>query len=249
MSFRGFARSEIDIFRKSITDIVKDITENPDKYDADTIGSEFVYAEKMRRLLDTLETITRDVFPPDILEEDIEFLSGCLDNIAHGYPLSDLNSYEDEPDEWIEYKAFIFVNSRYQHLYKRRIDVLDDEGKQTTKDIYSDFTRYELYNIIDNKTVNIEETGVAFQLQQMLDQMIPITFPYNPKKERIKIFIELFTDPVSGKKTLSLTHFVVGDSKECNRIMNFFDISNDVMIGIDLDEYKTRRQDFEKHRT
>ena len=247
MSFRGFARSEIDIFRKSINDIIKDMNENPDKYDADTIGDEYIYAEKTLNLLDNLETITRDVLPSDISKEDLEFLSGCLDNIAHGYPLSDLNSYEDEPDEWIEYKVFIFVNSRYQHLYKRRIDVLNDESKQVTKDIYSDFTRYELYNIIDNKSINIEDTGVAFQLQQMLDQMIPITFPYNPKKERIKLFVELFTGE-DGKTTLSLTHFVVGDSKECNRIMNFFDISNDVMIGIDLNEYKSRRQAFEKFR-
>ncbi|MBO7732435.1 MAG: hypothetical protein J6S67_07775 [Methanobrevibacter sp.] len=251
MSFRGFARSEIDIFRKSINELIKDMNENPDKYDADTIGDEYIYAEKTLNLLDHLETFTRDVLPSNISKEDLEFLSGCIDNIAHGYPLSDLNSYEDNPDEWIEYKSFIFVNSRYQYLYKRRIDVNNlEEKKVVTKDIYSDFNRYQLYNIIDNNYISIEDTGVALQLHQMLDQMIPITFPYNPKNERIKLFIELFKGSKESPetKTLSLTHFVVGDSKECTRIMEFFDITKGVLYNLSLEDYKERRQWYEKNR-
>lgn len=228
---------------------MQDMKDHPEAYDADVIGSETLYFEKMEALLDNLDEIM-NILPRDISKDDLQFLSGCIDNISNGYPLSDLNSYEDNPDEWIEYRSF-YVNSRYQYLYKRRIDVNNlKEKKVVTKDIYSDFNRYKLYNIIDNNYISIEDTGVALQLYQMLDQMIPITFPYNPKNERIKLFVELFegSNKSPETKTLSLTHFVVGDSKECTRIMEFFDITKGVLYQLTLEDYKERRQWYEKNR-
>lgn len=243
MSFKGFANSEIDIFKKSIEDKVQDMKDHPEAYDADVIGSETLYSEKMENLLDNLKEIM-NILPRDISKDDLQFLSGCLDNISNGYPLSYLNEYDEDSEEWAEFKSNVYVNTRYQFLYRRRITVLNEKNEEVTKDIYSDFDRFNLFNIINNKDISIEDTGVGFQLQQMLDQMFPITFPYNPKEEKIKLMVEIFE--INSIKILSLTHYAVGNEKKYDRIMKFFDISKGVMYEIPIEKYIEYKQEYEK---
>lgn len=251
MSYRDFAASECQLLADSIGKKLEYMDKNPEEFDADTIGTEKEYAEKMLALIDAAYHTIRDEIPSDALRKDGLYFADIINDIFKGIPLTDLHSYEDNPDEWLDWKN-AQVNSRYPNLVRRTLTLVDEEGNEKKQLFYTDFTRFSFFDLIANKKMDIESTGVAIQLTNVLDQLIPLTLPYNVKEDKIKVYLELFEcslqDGAEPVKTLALTHCMPKHAEKPTRIMKFFDITGGVMKEIDMKAYVTRRQIFEKNR-
>lgn len=250
MSYKEFATSEIDILTNEINKKLEYLNGNPEDMDAETIGTEKIYAEKTKTLLDIINTFVRDGLSSEVDRTDGLFIANILKDIFNGMPLSDMNSYEDKPEEWVKWENVV-MNSRYSNLIRYRSKFVDENGEEKEKFLYSDYDRFTFYNLIDYKNlVSIGDTGVPAQLMNILNQLFPIEFPYNVKNGRIKVYIELFEcklqDDAEPVKTLALCHYKTKDMNKAQKIFKFFDITGGAMVEIDVKAYVTRRQIFAK---
>lgn len=253
MSYRDFAEEEIAILSSQIKKATEDIQASDE--DPDTIGTEVEYSIKMLKLLNNVHHIVDYLSDCEVEDQSsIMYITGVLNDIFHGIPLTELNSYEDRPEEWEKWKNGE-INTRYPKLIRRSINVKDNRKNKGTRIIYSDVSRFCLYDIITNRVIGIKDacfgidTNIPF-LQHILDSILPIEFPYNVKNDAIKLYIEVFECSLQPEmppvKTLALTHYMKYADPDPKRIMRFFDISDGGINELDVKAYLPRRQIFEK---
>ena len=238
---KDFNENEIDILKTEIENRLEEYELYPENFDADTIGTETEYSEKMLHCIDVLEYINEHIHD----DGSLAYLHGLLGRLSRGMPLTPLESNENEPDEWDKYPIsihHIIRNKRYYHFY----GIYSEKDEHYT---YHDPFRFEFYDIIMNKKVHSSDLPQGI-IERFLDKLIPIEFPYDPDTDHVKIYIEMFDcvlregdEPV---KTLGLTHWMDGVSEKPNRIFRFFDIKKNGIDEIDWKTYSTRRQIFEK---
>lgn len=253
MSFKEFGNAEIDILIKQITKAVEDIQGSDE--DPDVIGTEVEYSDRMLKSLSVVHDILELIDKSGIdTKANASYITGVLNDIFNGIPLSVLASYEDNPEEWTEWQN-VQMNSRYPQLVRRVINT--EEGEKV---VYSDITRFQVYDLIKNQKTTLPKIFDGFhmsdilkfipEIQIILDQLIPIEFPYNVKNDRIKLYVEAFECSLQPEmppvKTLALTHYMSTVDDKPNRIMKFFDISEGGINEIDVKAYLPRRQIFEK---
>ena len=269
MSFKEFGNAEIDILIKQITKAVEDIQCSDE--DPDVIGTEVEYSDRMLKSLSVIHDILELIDKSGIdTKANASYITGVLNDIFNGIPLSDLASYENNPEEWTEWEN-VQMNSRYPQLVRRIIKVGTEpipvyfdntEAYKAipTKPVYSDITRFQVYDLIKNQKTKLPKIFDGFhmsdilkfvpEIQIILDQLIPIEFPYNVKNDRIKLYVEAFECSLQPEmppvKTLALTHYMSTVDDKPNRIMKFFDISEGGINEIDIKAYLPRRQIFEK---
>lgn len=253
MSYKEFATNEINIFNDVMTKRLDDMDEHSDDYDPDYIGNEKQAYMDISENLTIVSHIMNNI-PEDINQKSGLYISRILKNIFKGIPLSELNSYEDNKNEWVEWKN-CWINDRYSQLIRRSIKI---EGRDEPKIIYSDITRFQFYDLIKTRKVKINDLafnidGLGAQILTMLDQLFPISFPYNVETDKIKVYVELFEcvlqEGMPPVKTLTLAYYINNSPVEDNRpvpIKRFFDISNGGINELDLKVYATRRQIFDK---
>ena len=249
MSYRDFAKSEIDILKSKITKSLDELR-NSDE-DPDTIGTEIEDSNKIIELLDISENVINYIEDNEHdTDHDIWYIKNIINDIFNGIPLSELNSYEENPEEW-EVWANCWINSRYSGLIRREINITGGYKKT----IYSDPHRLNFYNLITNEKIGIAKLD-AFDdgrninyIQTMLDQLLPIEFPYYVKQDHIKIYVERFDvslqEGADEVHTLALTHYFRDGDDRPTKIMKFFDISEKGIEEIGIKAYLTRRQIFE----
>lgn len=235
---KDFNENEIDILKKEIEKRLEEYELYPEKFDADTIGTETEYSEKMLNCIDVLEYINEHIHD----DGSLAYLHGLLGRLNRGMPLTPLESYENKPDEWDKCPGSTIRNRRCNYFYATYSDA---DGYY----MYHDRFRFEFYDIIMNKKVHSSDLPNGI-IERFLDKLIPIEFPYDPDTDHVKVYIELFDcvlkegdEPV---KTLGLTHWMDGVSEKPNRIFRFFDIKKDGIEEIDWKAYSIRRQIFEK---
>lgn len=254
MSYRDFAKSEIDILRDNIRKSLDKFMDSDE--DPDTIGTEAENSNKMIELLDISENVINYIEDSGYdTDYDVRFIKNIINDIFNGIPLSELNSYEEKPEEWEAWSKFekpdMWINSRYFGLIRREINITGGYKKI----IYSDPHRLKFYNLITNEKIGVSKLD-AFEdgrninyIQTMLDQLLPIEFPYYVKQDHIKIYVERFDvslqEGAEEVHTLALTHYLRDGDDRPTRIMKFFDISEKGINEIDIKAYLTRRQIFE----
>lgn len=245
---KSFTKQELYILKRTLKDKLDHYELNPDNEDADTVGAEIEYCDRMLYCVDVINDIIDPILACE--RSDASYILGLLYDLNRGIPLTDLGSYEEHPEEWEEVNNTC-INQRYKALTRRTINL--EDGK--TKDIYTDYGRFEILNIIDNqRCYNVwhllgldKRSGSSLLI--FLDQLLPIEFPYNIREDKIKIYVELFdcklqenAEPV---KTLGITHFMTTVDNSPNKIMRFFDVTNGNFEEIDLRIFATRRQAYE----
>lgn len=237
------AKKELDILKHEIEERVEWMEDhmNDESEDPETLGTELVYSDKMLYVIDTLSDILKDI-PED--DGTATYMHGLLGRMIRGMPLSILETMENRPKEWRQGGKSngrqFYSNIRYNHLY-----AIENGGKIT----YHDPFRYEFYDILRTRTVHGAELPPFFT-ERILDEIIPIEFPYDPDTDHVKVYIELFEctlqDGHEPVKTLGLTHWMDSISDKPNRIFRFFDVKKDCITEIDWNTYATRRQIFDK---
>ena len=257
MIYKKFALNEIDILRNLIKVRIEEI-ENGEE-DADTIGTEKVYSEKMLKLLDVVESTCVNFNDIGVVhQDDARYVLGVLNDIYNGIPLSELNSYEEKPDEWTECvdmdtnRVYLYYNKRYPQLTRNPINIENHDGPEF---IYSNIDRFTFYDLIKNRKVSLFDLAFGVkkaipQIHLYLNRLCPISFPYDIKQDRLKVYVEIFECPLQDNadpvKTLAITHIMPKGDDKPTRIMAFFDISEDGIKEIDIKSYLPRRQIFEK---
>ena len=245
----NWMKEEIDILEDKINKQLDYLETNPDDVDPDTIGAEIENSKKMFEILDTLRLLVNDIQSIDNMEYEVYTLN-LFNDLMYGYPISPLHSYEEDPGEWEdtgigdrEPKR----NHRYRGLLRRivRYDTAPDKDEV----LYSDCGRFEFFNLIINRKVHIEK-GLCDQLYMILDSLLPIEFPYDPKESKVQVYIEQFDCHLQKDgplvQSLALTHYKLPISGKPERLYQFFDISDGKLNPIDFKAYANRRQIFNK---
>lgn len=132
--------------------------------------------------------------------------------LAEGKPLKNLNSYEDDPEEWKEQShwvvadSIVLTNTRYPSL-TYRVSLRNEA-------IYRDIDRW-VFEEIDNP----HTTWNIGLLANYLDEKFPIKFPYAPQTIHVRIE-ELLTDPAHG-------------DYDAQRIIDFVDPETGEVVKVD----------------
>lgn len=252
---KEFALNELDILKKEVEKKLEYYTSNPYE-DADTIGTEIEYSE---RILGCIAVI-HDIFEPLAAsgKEDINYILNLLLDLNRGYPLTDLNEYEGHEDEWNNLINNASSNIRYPSLCRWEVKVKDGD-EEKTKYIYNDPFRFTFYDLISDskksikdfyKTIAGNNNKSYFEFNNMINQLIPIEFPYNPKTDTVTLYIEIFEcvlqDESEPVKSLAITHYLTPFMDKPAKIFKFYDITDNKLKEIDWRTYSTRRQVFEK---
>ena len=248
---KDFALNELDILKKEVEKKLEYYTSNPDE-DADTIGTEIEYSE---RILGCIAVI-HDIFEPIAAssKEDINYILHLLLDLNRGYPLTDLHEVEGHEDEWTDWANDISSNIRCPHLCRFKIKVKEDD-KEKEKYIYNNPFRFTFYNLITDNKISVTDfysliKDSYFEFNSMINQLIPIEFPYNPKTDTVKLYVETFEctlrDDADPVKSLAITHYLTPVMDKPEKIFKFYDITDGKLNEIDWRTYSTRRQIFEK---
>ena len=246
---KDFALNELDILKKEVEKKLEYYTSNPDE-DADTIGTEIEYSE---RILGCIAVI-HDIFEPIVSSsrEDINYILNLLLDLNRGYPLTDLHEIEGHEDEWANLANNISSNIRCPNLCRFKVKVKDGEDEKE-KYIYNNPFRFKFYNIITDKMVSVDEfysliKKSYFEFNSMINQLIPIEFPYNPKIDTVELYVEIFEcqlkDDAEPVKSLAITHYLTPIMDRPEKIFKFYDITDGKLNEIDWRTYSTRRQVF-----
>lgn len=131
-------------------------------------------------------------------EEMFEKFRNILSNLLFSKVLTPI---EDIPDNWdllgSSEKATLYQCNRYQNLLKR-VDAKTGEVS------YHDTKRYICVNINDLKDTWIGGIGSV-----LLNEKMPITFPYTPEDTKIRVYMEKFSyyDEEDDFDTISVLTF------------------------------------------
>lgn len=249
---KDFARKELDILEKEIKFRMSELKFNNE--DPDTIGTELEYSERMLNCI----AVINDIFNTLVETEkaDIDYMLGLISDLNHGYPLTDILAYEADDSCWVEVNGRTLTNDRYPTLIRRTIKTKDEEGNEKLKPVYTDFERFDIYNLIDDKHITSDAFYRLFTAENMskfifmIDQLIPIEWPYNPKMDRIKLYVEIFEcslqDDADPVKSLAITHYLTSLDNKPNKIFKFYDITDGKFEELDWRAYSTRRQIFDQ---
>lgn len=153
-----------------------------------------------------------------------------LNRLIDGKPLTPIEDTEgvwnDHTCEEFNYKSY--QCNRMSALFK---DVYDDG---TVK--YSDVNRVECYNINDPNVCWCN----GF-IRNLIDDMFPITMPYNPPSNPFKVYIcELLTDRKYGDFDTMVVLYVVKPDGERVDINRYFKEDTHSFVEIDVSEYHDR---------
>jgi len=250
MNWNDWANKELDILESEVNQALDKLEHSTDE-DPDTIGTEIENSKIMYEQLDIMRAMLREL---DKRSDDVSvrYIIKCFVDLDRDWPLSDLHSYEELPDEWIKKDApnnnIRYCNSRYPKLLRRIIRYRTEPDKDVV--IYSDRKRFEFYNLITNSKISFIDPGIYDDLYTILDTILPITFPYHPR-EKVKIYVENFSCTLQEDgpivQSLALTHYLpYGAGNTPKRIYQFFDITNGKLEPLDFKAYMNRRQIFEK---
>ena len=248
MNWNDWANKELDILENEVNQALDKLEHSTDE-DPDTIGTEIENSKVMYEHIDIMRAMLREL---DKRSDDvnIHYIINKFIDLDKLWPLSELHSYEELPDEWSSHDDLhnaTYHNSRYPMLLRRVIRYETESDKNVV--VYSDPSRFEFYNLITSSKIFIE-SGIRNELYTVLDTMLPITFPYHPR-EKVKIYIENFSCTLQPEgpvvQSLALTHYLpYGAGNTPKRIYQFFDITNGKLEPLDSKVYITRRQIFEK---
>lgn len=248
MNWNDWANKELDILEYEVNQALDKLEHSTDE-DPDTIGTEIENSKIMYEHIDIMRAMLREL---DKRSDNVNmnYIFQKFIDLSKLWPLSELHSYEELPDEWSSYDdphSATYHNSRYPMLLRRVIRYETEPDKDVV--IYSDPSRFEFYNLITSSKIFIE-SGLRNELYTILDTMLPITFPYHPR-EKVKIYIENFACTLQPEgpvvQSLALTHYLpYGAGNKPIKIYQFFDITDGKLNALDFKAYINRKQIFEK---
>lgn len=241
---KTYALQELDILKNEINDKLKWYNEHPEETDPDTLGTEIEYSKKMISVIDNMKNMVTNDIPED--DGETHYMFSLFNRLQRGMPATCLEDIDARPNEWeTEPKYGTFYNKRYGFLIRLPLKLSNDKSI----DVYHDEFRFEFYDILRNQKVSRGELPSKFILS-VLDQLIPIEFPYDPDTDHIKVYIELFEcslqEDAKPVKTLGITHYMTNVSDRPEKIFKFFDITGDTFEEIEWKAYATRRQIYDK---
>lgn len=181
----------------------------------------------------------------NLTDQLVEVAKAVLFELIHSQPLTPI---QDDENEWVVsdhtfgYDPYneredghawnMYQSLRYPSLFKKVVYKKGDEKEVT----YTDIDRS---SAIDIWTMNCYEGGLA---ESILNEMYPITMPYQPSVDKIRIFTEEFAHSEGDDPdTFGILYFRL-PSGELQKIDRFFkeDPETSKIVEIDSKEYHER---------
>ena len=162
----------------------------------------------------------------------IKLTQQILNRLIDGKPLLPIEDIEDIWDEVVrnkEDKVIVYQCSRMSSLFR---DIYEN-GKVT----YSDMDRFYCFDI------TTPDMRYSFGLvENIIDEMFPITMPYSPANERIKVCCEEFLYSPDGGDFDSVGILYVDDhdNKRIN-VSRYFKEGDEKWVEISDVEYNARK--------
>ncbi|MBR3117665.1 MAG: hypothetical protein IKF29_00345 [Oceanobacillus sp.] len=232
--------------KRKIQDVEDDICilkAGPEDMDADTIGNDIVRAEETINALRFIESVIENWPKWGQYQMDTSVCL-CLEDLVMGLPLTPILSPEDAPDgDWDEENKC----TRWPALSK-----FNDK-------LYYDVRRVRYYDILKNRFIGTtgidsilgkgDEILPSMALEAWINENYPIKFPYNPKNDRLKVYIEILKSPLQEGhpevKTICIQAIQWDENGErhVEKVMRFFDVcQSGTLDEIDRKTYATRWQ-------
>lgn len=190
------------------------------------------------RALETFEHMYDDGLDNDSLNMFLQTLE-CL---LKGNPITPIEDIEDVWNEPLVFKEFKnYQCKRFPTLFK------NTHSDGTVK--YCDFSRVSCIDI-DNPYFSYSNNSKVLEI---IDELFPITMPYNPKKEHINVYCEdfLYDKDYVGFDTFCVLYAVKNNSMvNIDRYFRKGEITEkDFLVEISEEEYRKRKYEAMKRRT
>ncbi len=217
--------------KRKIQDVEDDICilkDGPEDMDADTIGNDIVRDEETIKALRLIESIIQNWPEWGQYQMDASVCL-CLEDLIKGLPLTPILSPEDAPDgDWD-------INGRCTRW--PTLSKFNDK-------LYYDAKRIKYFDTLNNRFI-----GITLALETWINEHYPIKFPYNPKNDKLKVYIELLSSPLQEGhpevKTICIQAVQWNEKGErhVEKVMRFFDVcESGALDEIDQKTYATRWQ-------
>ena len=239
---KGKSINEIIRKIKAVEEDIRILKAGPEDMDADTIGNDIVRAEETIKALQFILSTIQNW--PEWGQYNMDTsVCLCLEDLVMGLPLTPILSPEDAPNDWDENNKCI----RWPALSK-----FNDK-------LYYDASRIRYFDTLNNRFVNSsyldgilgrgDEILPSMALELWINENYPIKFPYSPKNNKLKVYIEILKSPLQEVhpevKTICIQaiQWVEKGDRHVEKIMRYFDVcESGALDEIDQKTYATRWQ-------